>query len=126
MGILRFVDVRTDAGSRSADLIADDRFVLIFEKFDKIEYFNGESNRYVDKFVVRFLRGRDSFRPVIYCCRREIASPDSLFSFFHNTRRKPSASWRNEVEPLHIAERGSGAMLHLSRQSFFMKQRFAL
>ena len=44
-----------------ADLVADDGFTLIFEKFDKIEYFNGECNRYVDKFVAGFFHSGFSF-----------------------------------------------------------------
>ena len=40
LGILRFVDVRSDAGSRSADLIANDRLVPAFEILDQIQYFN--------------------------------------------------------------------------------------
>ena len=62
VGILRLVDIRADAGSRSADLIADDRFVLILEKFDKIEYLNGESDRYIGEFVGVFFHWRESFR----------------------------------------------------------------
>ena len=48
------MDIGSDAGSGSADLIADDRFMLTFEKFDQIQYFNGECNRYDDKFVAGF------------------------------------------------------------------------
>ena len=45
MGILSFVDICTDTGSCSADLIADNCFVLIFEIFDQIENFNCKGNR---------------------------------------------------------------------------------
>ena len=66
MGILRFMDIRADAGSWSPDLVADDGFTLIFEKFDKIEYFNGECNRYVDtSLLLDFSIAAFSFRMVI-------------------------------------------------------------
>jgi hypothetical protein len=38
------VDIRSDTGSGSADLVADDRFVLAFKIFDQIKDFNCKCN----------------------------------------------------------------------------------
>ena len=57
VGVLRLVDIRADAGSRPADLIADDRVVSDFELFEQVQDLNRESYGQVGKFVVRFLHG---------------------------------------------------------------------
>ena len=44
MGILCFVDISSDTGSGSADLVADNCFVLTFEIFYKIKNFNCKGN----------------------------------------------------------------------------------
>ena len=44
VGILLFVDVCSDTGSGSADLIGNDRFVLTFQKLYQIEYLHGKIN----------------------------------------------------------------------------------
>ena len=44
VGILRFVDIRSNTGSGSADLIGNDRFVLTFQEFHQIEYLHGKGN----------------------------------------------------------------------------------
>ena len=44
VGVLRFVDVCSDTGSGSADLIGNDRFVLTFQEFHQIEYLHGKVN----------------------------------------------------------------------------------
>ena len=46
MGILRLVDVCSDTGSGSADLIGNDRFVLTFQKLYQIEYMHCKVNGY--------------------------------------------------------------------------------
>ena len=76
--ILRFVDIRADAGSGSAELIADDRFVSALKIFDKIQDFDGENSRYFNKFVVRFLYVGGFFRLVIYHWRSRIANGGTL------------------------------------------------
>jgi hypothetical protein len=40
VGVLRFVNVCSDTGSGSADLIGNDRFVLTFQEFHQIENLN--------------------------------------------------------------------------------------
>ena len=44
MGVLRFVDIGSDTGSGSADLIGNDRFVLTFQEFHQIENQNSKVN----------------------------------------------------------------------------------
>ena len=51
VSILSFVDISSDTGSGSADLITDDRFVLTFKIFDQIQNFNRKGNREINEFV---------------------------------------------------------------------------
>ena len=51
VSILRFVDICSDTGSGSANLIGDDRFVLAFQEFYQIEDFNSKRYRQINKFV---------------------------------------------------------------------------
>ena len=44
VGILRFVNIGSDTGSGSADLIGNDRFVLTFQEFHQIEHLHGKVN----------------------------------------------------------------------------------
>ena len=44
VGVLRFVNVCSDTGSGSADLIGNDRFVLAFQEFHQIENLNRKIN----------------------------------------------------------------------------------
>ena len=43
VSILRFVDVRPDTGSGSADLIGNDRFALVFKNFTKFSICTAKS-----------------------------------------------------------------------------------
>ncbi len=54
VSILCFMDIGTDTGAGTTNLIADDRFVLTFEKLDQIQYFNSEGNGKINQFVFRF------------------------------------------------------------------------
>ena len=45
VSVLRFVDIRSNTGSGSADLIGDDRFVLAFQEFYQVQDFNGKRYR---------------------------------------------------------------------------------
>ena len=56
-----FAIVNAVARSRSADLIADDRFVPAFKELNQFKYFNGESDGNVGKFVAGFLHGEAPF-----------------------------------------------------------------
>ena len=61
VGILRFVNIRSDTGSGSADLIGNDRFVLAFQDFYKIQ------NLY-RKYIVRAgLGGLYNFVCTFFC-----------------------------------------------------------
>ena len=51
VSILCFVDVCSNAGSSSADLVADNCFVLTFEKFYQIQDFNRKGNREVNELI---------------------------------------------------------------------------
>ena len=63
MGILRFVDIRSDTGSGSADLIGNDRFVLTFQKLYQIENLHGKINGKCTQFA--FSHKMISFRSLI-------------------------------------------------------------
>ena len=51
VSILRFVNIGSDTGSGSADLIGDDRFVLTFQKLYQIEYLHGKINGKCTQFA---------------------------------------------------------------------------
>ena len=63
MGVLRFVDICSDTGSGSADLIGNDRFVLAFLEFHQIENLHSKVNRKCTQFA--FSHKMISFRKLI-------------------------------------------------------------
>ena len=69
MGVLRFVDIGSDTGSGSADLIGNDRFVLTFQKPYQIEYLHGKINGKCTQFA--FSHKMISFCKVIYHRKRK-------------------------------------------------------
>jgi len=64
MGILRFMDIRSNTGSGSADLIGNDRFVLTFQEFYQVQYLYRKINGKCTQFA--FSHSVISFRKVIY------------------------------------------------------------
>jgi hypothetical protein len=63
------VDIRSDTGSGSADLIGNDRFVLTFQKLYQIEYLHGKINGKCTQFA--FSHKMISFCKVIYHRKRK-------------------------------------------------------
>ena len=61
VGILRFVDIRADAGSRPADLIANDRFVSIFELWNQFQYLDGKATEMSASLLFDFCMGEAPF-----------------------------------------------------------------
>ena len=61
VGVLRFVDICADAGSRPADLIANDRFVSIFELLNQFQYLDGKATEMSASLLFDFCMGEAPF-----------------------------------------------------------------
>ena len=104
VGVLRLVDIRADAGSRSADLIADDRFVLCFELFDQVQNSTAKATDMSASLLFNFCR-ICPFWLVIYHYRRKNANGNSHFSVFLIIRGECRVLHNEaQAELLHIAE----------------------